>query len=55
MKSQTYIDDGMIVDREESIDDTIQDYCDDIDFDLGNDSVKKEKKFNYKFDLLMFY
>ena len=50
-KSQTYIDDGIVADIEEDIEHTIQEYCDDITFKLGDEAVKAKKRINYKFDL----
>ena len=51
MRSQTYIDDGILADAAEDLDQSMREYCDDITFELGSDSVKDEKRVNYKYDL----
>ena len=51
VRSQTYIDDGILADAAEDLDQSMLEYCDDITFELGSDSVKDEKRVNYKYDL----
>jgi hypothetical protein len=50
-RSQTYIDDGILVDAAEDLEQSMLEYCDDMTFELGSDSVKDEKRINYKYDL----
>ena len=45
------MDDGIIADKAEELDQSMDDYCREVDFELGDESVKLEKKVNYKFYL----
>jgi hypothetical protein len=50
-RSKTYIDDGLIVDVESNVEQSIQEYYDSIEFVMGIGAAKDDKRFNYKFDL----
>jgi hypothetical protein len=49
--SETYIDDGIIVDTAENLDHSMNDYCHNIAFTLGEEAIKDEKRKNYGYDL----
>ena len=50
-RSKTYLDDGIVVDKESEIDQSIQDYSDNIESLVGVGASKDDKRVNYKFDL----
>jgi len=50
-RPKTYIDDGIIVDVENNIEQSIQGYYDSIEFIIGIGAAKDDKRFNYEFDL----
>jgi hypothetical protein len=50
-RSKTYIDDGIVVDIESDIEQSIQKYYDSIEYLMGMGAAKDDKRVNYEFDL----
>jgi hypothetical protein len=50
-RSKTYIDDGIVVDIESDIEQSIQEYYDSIEYVMGIGAAKDDKRVNYEFDL----
>ena len=50
-RSKTYIDDGIVVDIESDIEQSIQEYYDSIEYVMGIGAAKDGKRVNYELDL----
>jgi hypothetical protein len=45
-RSETYMDDGINIDVDFKLEQSLKGYCDNVEFLMGNDSVKPEKRLN---------